>query len=116
MNHALFIQLTQLEILGFHETYQKFAISLGMITIIYFLSKPIIKKLMEGQRIIVLTYWYVSLMTIIIAFLLQELNPSFHAVLISVKAIAFFGFVLIAFLTIQFLFRFLQNKFRGRST
>src|SRR5690625_2304015 len=64
---ANLIELTQLDVLGFDESYRRLTIAMIMVLLIYFICKPLIKRLIKKQHSIFLTYVITSLLITILS-------------------------------------------------
>lgn len=104
------IEVTQLDVLGFHESYRKLAIAIVMVVLIYFICKPIIVHLVEKRHIVFLTYVIVSLLITILSLSIAFIDERLDNVIIGFRAVALFGFCLILSLLYQFIKRLIKRR------
>jgi len=109
-----FIEVTQLDVLGFHENYRQLTVAIIMVILGYFVCRPLIAKLVKRQHIVFLTYIILSLLLTVISLNLVLLNNEMTYVLISLQAIAIFGFCLVAVLLYKLLRQFVKQKILNR--
>lgn len=115
---ANLIELTQLDVLGFDESYRRLTIAMIMVLLIYFICKPLIKRLIKKQHSIFLTYVITSLLITILSLCIVIIDNRLENIAASLQAIALFGFFLVVSLLYQLIRRFIRRKLlkRARNT
>lgn len=111
-----FIQISQLDILGFHEMYRQYTVAFLMVVIGYIIGRPIITKLVKRNFFILLTYLFVSLVTSVITLTIALINPTLNSITIGLQAIILFGLCLIVFLIYRMLKEWIKQKWARRSS
>jgi len=111
-----FIQLSQLDALGFHDNYRKLLFAFTMVLLLYFICKPLVKLLIKGKQIVFLTYLIVSLMSIITVLNLALIDKHLNFVALVLQAIGLFGMSLFVYLLIQHVSRFIKGQFEKRTS
>lgn len=110
------IQITQLDILGIHETYRKLTIAFIMIFITYFIIRPLITKLVIGRNIMFLTYLVVSLLITIISVSIALIDNELNSIALGLQATALFGLCLVLLLLFQLIKRIITKNLKRRKS
>lgn len=111
-----FIQLSQLDILGFHDNYRSLLITFIMILLLYFICKPLVKFLIKSEQIVFLTYLIVSLLSTIAVLNVSLIDKQLNYVVLGFQAVALFGLSLLVILVVQHISRFIKRQFEKRTS
>src|SRR5690625_1850186 len=104
-----YINVTQLEILGFRKKHQIFVIFFFICLGAYLVIKPIITFLSKKEYIFVLSYLIISLLMIMLVSILTQKQHEFILIQVVFDMVVLFGFVLSFYLLSQFIKRMSKN-------
>lgn len=105
-----FIHTSQLDVLGFHDTYRKVTIIFLIVLFIYIITKPIVKKLIERKLITLTTYILLSFLLLTSTSLIAVYEKKIELVSLTLLAIGLFGFCLVFFLLFSLMKQLFQRK------
>lgn len=109
------IEVTQLDVLGFNESYRKLTIAIIMVVLVYLICKPVIVRLVEREHITFLTYLIASLFITVLALCIAIIDEALDNFIIGLRAVALFGFLLIFSLLYQFVKAFIKRRLLRQS-
>lgn len=104
------IEVAQLDVLGFDESYRRLTIAIIMVILIYFICKPLITKLIQKQHSIFLTYVVASLLITILSLCIVLIDNRLDSITTGLQAIALFGLFLVVSLLYQLVKRFIKRR------
>lgn len=104
------IEVTQLDVLGFDESYRKLTIATIMVILIYLICKPMITKLIEKQHNIFLSYVIASLLITIFSLCIALIDHQLDSITVGLQATALFGLFLVVSLLYQLVKRFIKRR------
>lgn len=107
---SFFIHTAQLDVLGFHQTYRILTVILIIIFIIYLISKPIVKKLIDGRYITFITYIMLSLTVLTGSSLIAIYHNDLDIVILTIQSIIMFSFCLVLFILFSTIKQLIQRK------
>ncbi|HZW67431.1 MAG TPA: hypothetical protein VFF20_02280 [Pseudogracilibacillus sp.] len=111
-----FIQLSQLDALGFHDKHRTLLFAFIMVLLLYFICKPLVKYLIKGEQIVFLTYLIVSLLSVIAVLNIALIDKQANLPALALQAIGLFGISLSALSLIQHVSRYIKRQFEKRTS
>lgn len=107
------IQLEQLEVLGFHQSYQILVAMFVAMIACYFILKLIMIACVRKRYTTFLTYFVLSLLILSTMLLLAIFYDNFELVMISLQATTCFGVALILYKMYERIKYFIRRKIKS---